>query len=204
MAPETRAILVGGSSHLGKSTLAAALAGRLGWRARSTDRLARHPGRPWAPKPHVPPPHVQAHFGGLGADELMASMLAHYRSVWPAAAALVRQHLDDSGPGLVLEGSALLPECAVVLDAPAVSAIWLIAAPGLIEQRIRAGSGYDEADQEARRLIDKFIARSRRFDGWLAEEVRRRRLPSLTIGADASVDEVTTAALAAMRPLARR
>lgn len=44
---ETRVILIGGASHTGKSTLAQALASHLGWNYRSTDKLARHPGRPW-------------------------------------------------------------------------------------------------------------------------------------------------------------
>ncbi len=44
---ETRVILIGGSSHAGKSTLGQAIAAKLGWSYRSTDKLARHPGRPW-------------------------------------------------------------------------------------------------------------------------------------------------------------
>lgn len=44
---ETRVILIGGSSHAGKSTLAQALAAELGWSYGSTDKRARHPGRPW-------------------------------------------------------------------------------------------------------------------------------------------------------------
>jgi 2-phosphoglycerate kinase len=44
---ETRVILIGGSSHVGKSTLGQSLAAKLGWSYCSTDKLARHPGRPW-------------------------------------------------------------------------------------------------------------------------------------------------------------
>lgn len=42
---QTRVILIGGSSHVGKSTLAQYQAAKLGWNYRSTDKLARHPGR---------------------------------------------------------------------------------------------------------------------------------------------------------------
>ena len=42
---ELRVILIGGSSHVGKSTLAQSLASKLGWRYISTDSLARHPGQ---------------------------------------------------------------------------------------------------------------------------------------------------------------
>ncbi|MEL7245323.1 MAG: 2-phosphoglycerate kinase, partial [Cyanobacteria bacterium J06573_2] len=44
---KTRIILIGGSSHVGKSTLAQSLANKLNWNYISTDKLARHPGRPW-------------------------------------------------------------------------------------------------------------------------------------------------------------
>ncbi len=44
---ETRVILIGGSSHVDKSTLAQSLTAKLGWNYLSTDNLARHPGRPW-------------------------------------------------------------------------------------------------------------------------------------------------------------
>ncbi len=47
MASEIKVLLIGGTSHVGKSTLAARLASSLGWSTRSTDQLARHPGRPW-------------------------------------------------------------------------------------------------------------------------------------------------------------
>ena len=47
MDEDTRVILIGGSSHTGKSTAAREIAGRLGWSHLSTDSLARHPGRPW-------------------------------------------------------------------------------------------------------------------------------------------------------------
>ena len=44
--PHIKLILIGGTSHTGKSTLARQLAEELGWNYLSTDQLARHPGRP--------------------------------------------------------------------------------------------------------------------------------------------------------------
>lgn len=58
---EHRILLIGGSSHVGKSTVAQSLASHLGWNYRSTDKLARHPGRPWQAKPKKVPNHVAAH-----------------------------------------------------------------------------------------------------------------------------------------------
>ena len=40
-------MLIGGTSHVGKSTLGKALASKLGWDCVATDSLGKHPGRPW-------------------------------------------------------------------------------------------------------------------------------------------------------------
>lgn len=59
---QPKVILIGGALHAGKSTLAKTLALKLGWRYVSTDSLARHPGRPWKPKPNRVPDHVAEHY----------------------------------------------------------------------------------------------------------------------------------------------
>src|SRR5215468_118437 len=58
-------ILIGGTSHTGKSTVAKRIAERLGAICVSTDSLARHPGRPW-PAAREVPPHVVEHYLQLG------------------------------------------------------------------------------------------------------------------------------------------
>jgi cytidylate kinase len=61
MLGEYRLLLIGGSSHLGKTTLAQSLASYLGWNYCSTDKLARHPGRPWQVNSKEIPQHVAAY-----------------------------------------------------------------------------------------------------------------------------------------------
>ena len=75
---EIRVLLIGGTSHVGKSTLAKALAARLGGEHVSTDTLARHPGRPWATSSGPFPRHVAAHYLSLSVDELTTEQLRHY------------------------------------------------------------------------------------------------------------------------------
>jgi hypothetical protein len=180
-------LLIGGTSHVGKSTLARRLADRLGWDHRSTDYLKRHPGRPWRTPPDVVPPHVVEHYLGLDLDELMASVLAHYRSLWPQIEALIAD-----ADGLVLEGSALLPEIASSTGAPAV---WLIGNDALIEHRIRVESGYADAGPGQRRLIDKFIARSLAFNGLMRREVAWRGLAHILVESELGVDALADIAL---------
>jgi hypothetical protein len=104
-------ILISGSSHAGKSTLAEALANRLGYSSLSTDRLARHPGRPWNHNGPVKE-HVAQHYATFSVDELLSDVLAHYRkNVLPQVAEILAKHSsEDSTEGLVLEGSALWSE----------------------------------------------------------------------------------------------
>ena len=105
---ETRVILIGGSSHTGKSTLSRSLAAKLGWSYRSTDKLARHPGRPWVgANGNAIPEYVAEHYRSRSVDALFFNVLSHYReNVFPQVEAIV--HLSTEC--LILEGSALWPE----------------------------------------------------------------------------------------------
>ena len=105
--PNLRVILVGGSSHVGKSTLSGSLAAELGWTHVSSDTLARHPGRPWKPEPEKVPDNVAEHYISLSVDELLRDVLCHYRvNVWPKVEAIVAAYSNDtSRAGVIVEGS---------------------------------------------------------------------------------------------------
>ena len=196
-------VLIGGTSHVGKSTTAQRLAERLGWPYASTDKLARHPGRPWASKLFEPPPHVAEHYLSLGADDLIASVLAHYGdNVWPLARDLVRSHADDpAAERLVLEGSALWPPFVAGLHWQAVSAVWLTASDELIERRILAESGHSDAGERGRRAIEAFLGRSLGFNRVMMDEVKALGLPFVTAHDGDSVEALMDACLSEMRPL---
>ncbi|MBS0412420.1 MAG: hypothetical protein JSR86_21055, partial [Proteobacteria bacterium] len=188
---DIKMILIGGSSHAGKSTLARALAARLGWDHATTDRLARHPGRPWASAEFTPPPHVLAHYRDLDGEALIASVMEHYTDrIWPMVETLAAERLAPDGAPLVLEGSALLPAKVAGLGEPAVAAVWLTAEADLFRRRMHAESRYDEAGPDGRRLIDAFLDRALRFDRLMMDEVRRLHLPYLVVEEGASVDDL--------------
>jgi 2-phosphoglycerate kinase len=202
VAADVRVMLIGGSSHCGKSTVAARIAGRLGWEAVSTDTMGRHPGRPWPPQLLDARPHVAEHYGTLSVDELMASVLEHYEQrIWPVAQALIGERAAADGPALVLEGSAVWPPFATALGLASVSAVWLTAHPQLFEARIRGESDYAAADARGRRLIDSFLARTIAFDAAMREQAERLGLPVLQVRDDDTVDDVAERCLAQMRPL---
>ena len=168
-------VLVGGTSHVGKSTLSQRLAGELGWNYLSTDQLARHPGRPWKVGDRDVPDDVVEHYASLSVAELVDSVLEHYRSnVWPIVDAIVHSRLNNPFDlGLVLEGSAILPEQVAEADYPRLRAVWLTAPDQLIRERIRQNSDYEQGTLTERRLIDTFIKRSVAIDGGLKDSVER-------------------------------
>lgn len=164
-------ILIGGTSHVGKSTLGQRLAEELAWNYLSTDQLARHPGRPWKVGDRVVPDDVVEHYTTLSVPELAESVLLHYQSnVWPIIDAIVKSRLNNPFDiGLVFEGSAILPQLYCNAEYSRVSAIWLTAPHSLIAERVKQNSKYAGATATARQLVDAFLERSIALDGTITE-----------------------------------
>ncbi len=191
-----RVMLIGGTSHAGKSSLAAELAARLGFEALSTDKLARHPGRPWRQGEAPIPPHVALHYSTLTPEALIASVSEHYGRMWPMVRELIeRRAADSDAPGLVLEGSALLPERVAELRRDDVAALWLAADEPLIEARMRRESRFEAASPAERALIEAFLERTRRFQRLTMESVARLGLPRLDACEDEPIDALAGRAL---------
>jgi 2-phosphoglycerate kinase len=186
-----RVILIGGSSHTGKSTLAQALANRLGWQYISTDTLARHPGRPWKTKPQTVPAHVAEHYLSLPVEELLADVLRHYKNLWPRIEALITTHATDlSTERLVLEGSALWPESVATLDVASVTAVWLTASDTFFRTRIYNESKFAEATARGQAMIEKFLARTQLYNERMMTAVTHLNLPYLNVEQSPSIDEL--------------
>ena len=170
-----RVILIGGSSHSGKSALSESIAANLGWNRISTDTLARHPGRPWRPEPEKVPDHVAEHYLSLSVDELIVDVLHHYRvNVWPQVEKIVASHITDpSRAGLVIEGSALWPELVATLDFDNIATLWLTASEPVFRQRIRDESQYHSKSLRGQRMIDKFLERTLVYNAQMIEIANR-------------------------------
>lgn len=195
--PHLRVILIGGSSHVGKSTVAQALATQLGWSYQSTDKLAKHPGRPWRTSPKVVPDHVSAHYLTLSVDELIADVMRHYRdNVWPLVETLVARHATGgSNERLVLEGSALLPELVATMKFENIAAIWLTGSRELFQQRIYQSSAYETRSPDEQKMIDRFMERTWRYNESMVEAVGRLGLASVQVDNAGNADEVLSACL---------
>jgi hypothetical protein len=194
-----RIILIGGTSHTGKSTLAKQLAERLSLEALSTDKLARHPGRPWPTPAWSVPPHVAEHYSTLSTGELLESVLAHYRGMWPRIVTALTQRADS---GIVLEGSALWPERVARLRQADLAALWLTASDAFLTARIENESGYALADARGRALIESFVRRTLLFNAHMMEAVGRLELPVIDVeGAGSALLEEAIRMVAGQGPV---
>ncbi len=200
---DVRVVLIGGTSNVGKSTVARAVAERLGFAYRPTDLLARHPGRPWRTPEREVPPHVAEHYRSLDVDELIESVLDHYERLWPRIEDLIMLHATatatatGSGTGLVLEGSALWPSRVAELTAPRTAAVWLTADPAVVRERVHSAGHYATATPEERHLMDKFLARTERYQTLMTQSVDRLGLHRIDAGGGRSVAQLADAVLEA-------
>ncbi|MEP3277315.1 MAG: hypothetical protein ABJN26_21980 [Stappiaceae bacterium] len=192
---EKSVLLIGGTSHTGKSFLAQAVRARTGWTYISTDMLARHPGRPWPSGSNSVPAHVVEHYSTLSTEERMHSVIAHYRSLWPTIEDRIETHLEGSltQEGCVIEGSAILPENFAGYSADKVAVIWLTASDSLLENRIRQESRYSSASEEGRVLIDNFIRRALAFNRWVMADVQKHQLQSVAVDERTTIDDLVSA-----------
>ncbi|OIJ69781.1 hypothetical protein WN71_000935 [Streptomyces mangrovisoli] len=193
-------VLIGGTSNVGKSTVAQVVAERLGFECRSTDLLARHPGRPWRTPEREVPAHVAEHYGSLTTDELITSVLGHYERLWPRIEELITAHATEdrgrTGTGLVLEGSALWPARVAGLRVPRTAAVWLTADDSVVRARIHAGGDYAAATDEERALMDKFLARTERYQTLMVDAIDRLGLDRIDASGGQTAVELADTVLA--------
>ncbi|MEV0643778.1 hypothetical protein AB0I28_00805 [Phytomonospora sp. NPDC050363] len=193
---DVRVILIGGTSNVGKSTVARALAAELGFEYRSTDGMARHPGRPWHTPEWRVPPHVAEHYRTLTPEELTDAVFEHYERLWPRVAELAETNAAD-GPGLVLEGSGVLPGRVAELTDPRVAAVWITADEDLIRARVHDASGHAAATEDERLQVAKFLARTTLYQSRMLKTVDALGLDRLHAG-DRTPAQLTEAVLAAV------
>ena len=191
---KTRVILIGGSSHVGKSTLSRSMADKLGGRYLSTDSLARHPGRPWvsANKNYIPK-QVAEHYRNLSIDALFLDVLSHYeKNVLPQIEAIVHSHASDLSKGyLIIEGSALYPTLVSnIVSNNSIKAILLTASERLFRNRILSESNFDNVGEEEKYLIQKFLDRTLLYNDRMNKEVEQLSFLCINVESVSTADEL--------------
>ncbi|MEM7709936.1 MAG: AAA family ATPase [Pseudomonadota bacterium] len=187
-------VLIFGTSHVGKSTLAARVGTALDRPVISTDKLGRHPGRPW---PRVPPA-VEEHYDKLSDTAILWFLRVHHGNMRAMLVRRIEAALAE-GSGLVLEGSALRPDLVAEVAGPAVRALGLIAPETFVRARIVAESGWAERDPAVQRRIDRFAVRSIADGDAIAAEAEKLGLPLVDVSDGAALEAAFGAVLEAVR-----
>jgi 2-phosphoglycerate kinase len=187
-----RVILIGGSSHSGKSAVAKTMANKMGWSFLSTDSLARHPGRPWRKNPKDIPKHVVEHYSTLSVDELFEDVLRHYLRVWSNVKAIIALYVNDLSYGrLIIEGSAIWPEFVADHNAPNTRSIWLTATNDQFQERIYRESDFEQVSDLEKYLIENFLKRTQFFNEKMMAVINRRNLLSIEVDDRLSPNDVS-------------
>ena len=187
----TQIILIGGTSHIGKSTLGKALAIKLRGEYISTDDLARHPGRPWSSEKNTTIKlHVAEHYRSLSAPELLLDVLTHYKqNVLPQVMKLIQTHNCDRH--LIIEGSALYPGLITnIVSDRNVRGIWLVGSYGLLENRIFASSNFNNASKEQRYLIYKFLQRTWLYNQAMINDLKKLKYKWIWVNPKMTTDKL--------------
>src|SRR5215467_5395687 len=135
---ETKVVVVGGAPGAGKTTLAGAIARRLGCAATRMDDLHTTAVAITTPVSH-PNLHsmrrVPAHeyFTRSSVDALIADSVAQDAALWPAIEAVICRHAT-LGPAIVLDGWFVTPRRMAELNLSAVFAVWLVLDPAELER----------------------------------------------------------------------
>lgn len=178
-------LTITGASNTGKSTLATSVARATEIDSRSTDKMARHPGRPW---PTVRP-HVAEFYAALTDKSIFQFLLHHHDNMWPHIKTLLRSN-EAGAKRCILEGSALRPEYLATLSQPQNLSICLYAPSDFLRNRIHVESEYATRDADHRFIINKFISRTINDNTANFEAARTHRIECIDVSRPKRFDDL--------------
>jgi len=179
-----KVILIGGSPRVGKSTAAALLASKLVRPCISTDDIgeALQSVLDISPMKGFDYPD---YYVMRTKQELIEDIITYHRKLEPAIARLVETHSDWGDP-LIMEGWALYPELVRGIENGQVFSVWLIAAPGLLEQRVRESCSFGNNE----RVVENYLARSEWHNNLLLEQCRAHNRNYIRVGEGMTPEEI--------------
>lgn len=154
----------------------------MGGKLISTDKLAKHPGRPWKKDPNDIPPHVRQHYTSLSVEGMIQDVLLHYRNVWSMVELIIQDFLkEERKKTLIIEGSALWPTFVNDLKVKDTLAVWLTAKKEVFRTRMYDSSQFERLAPPEQFLVNQFLARGLRFDELMMREIRRLGLTYIEV-----------------------
>ncbi len=170
--------LIGGAPGVGKTTLGAALARRLGFTSLTVDDLVSAAQSVTTlqshPKLHILRKlHYLEYYTNSDTNRLCADADIEHKAAWPIAASVIRKHVRN-GAGIVIDGWHLRPDRVAALQAEIsnIWAGWLIAEPNVLVERESNNRGWLEGSTNPDQMLDRFLARSLWFNEMIENEAR--------------------------------
>lgn len=186
MTSRAKSLLLLGTSHVGKSTCASKIGKVTSWPVISTDKLGRHPGRPWTGVPDA----VLEFYKTLSDDTIHWFLKVHHENM----RTLIGQNIKtarEMGEGFVLEGSALRPEYLADWRIGNALAVCLHVDSDVLRERILIGSGYSQQSDSIKCAIEKFVERSIRENMDLAESALKHNIQVIDVTDFDEADRLT-------------
>jgi hypothetical protein len=180
-----KVILLGGAPMSGKSTVARAIASRLGFTVISTDDLGIA-ARAIAGSSEHPDLHAfardnhQEYYISHSEPDLLNHAQQAHRALWPALRSVIQAHLAWAPPA-VIEGWAILPDLISESHFDGVASAWIEAPGWAIESRVRGNASFWSGASDPELMIEKFTGRSAGFASWLRKETAHRRLLQIAL-----------------------
>jgi 2-phosphoglycerate kinase len=185
--------LIGGTPGAGKSTLANALASRLGLLSLSIDDLVTAAVAITTPESH-PGLHSMRHkpyaeyFTNSTVERLKEDATARHEATWPMVAAVIKKHARW-GPSIVIDGWHMRPQWVAELNLDNVRSAWIVAAPDVLREREQQNTDFWQVSPEPERMYHNFLGRSLWYNTLIEEQAQQYKMTILYQGGTKSVED---------------